>query len=302
MEESSSPSVCDFELLDTLGGDSIKEILDSYNGFCSTSDALLNPTSVNLSVGREFVSHAGVLCKHGLHSLVRDLFLKSLEETFERRGALRFWQHFDAYKDDSLEKKSKNIAPIDDSEVQQVLCKALDEISAVKRYQENCLLMLVDALETDDERQYLRSKYQLVVSSVLMASLPRHFPEILHSYFKGKLEELSAIMKGESEGDDDSENDDMELDEEGKSSHKNGAMDVDECFSQGKFTENNKLVKNIGEVVRHLRSLGFTSLTEDAYASAIFLLLKDYRGSVLESIKHWIQVCLPLFDIFICPN
>ncbi|CAI0405954.1 unnamed protein product [Linum tenue] len=298
MEESSSPSVCDFELLDTLGGDSIKEILDSYNGFCSTSDALLNPTSVNLSVGREFVSHAGVLCKHGLHSLVRDLFLKSLEETFERRGALRFWQHFDAYKDDSLEKKSKNIAPIDDSEVQQVLCKALDEISAVKRYQENCLLMLVDALETDDERQYLRSKYQLVVSSVLMASLPRHFPEILHSYFKGKLEELSAIMKGESEGDDDSENDDMELDEEGKSSHKNGAMDVDECFSQGKFTENNKLVKNIGEVVRHLRSLGFTSLTEDAYASAIFLLLKDkvndlagddYRGSVLESIKHWIQ-------------
>ncbi|KAA8529399.1 hypothetical protein F0562_033802 [Nyssa sinensis] len=51
-------------------------------------------------------------------------------------------------------------------------------------------------------------------------------------------------------------------------------------------------------VVRDLRSLGFTSMTDDAYASAIFLLLKakvhdlagdDYRSSILESIKGWIQ-------------
>jgi anaphase-promoting complex subunit 2 len=51
-------------------------------------------------------------------------------------------------------------------------------------------------------------------------------------------------------------------------------MDLDESCLQGKFTENNNLVKNIGKVVRDLRSLGFTSMTEDAYASAIFLLLK----------------------------
>ncbi|XP_038994236.1 anaphase-promoting complex subunit 2-like isoform X1 [Hibiscus syriacus] len=76
-------------------------------------------------------------------------------------------------------------------------------------------------------------------------------------------------------------------------------MDIDECYSQDKFSENNKLVKNIGKVVCDLRNLGFTSMTEDAYASAIFMLLKakvhdlagdDYRSSVLDSIKGWIQV------------
>lgn len=75
-----------------------------------------------------------------------------------------------------------------DSEVQQVLCRALEEISLEKQYQEKCLLMLVQALQSykeylpdgkrdsDAERLYLFSKYQLMVSSVLMASLPRHFP------------------------------------------------------------------------------------------------------------------------------
>ncbi|CAN1321478.1 Anaphase-promoting complex subunit 2 [Linum perenne] len=298
MEESSTQSVCNFSALEALSGDSIQEILESYNGFCSTSDALLNSPSGDISVGREFVSQARVLCKHGLESLVHDLFLKSLEEAFESRGALRFWRHFEVYKDDSTQRNSKNRIPVDGSEVQQVLCKALEEISSVKQYQEKCLLMLVDGLERDGEGRYLCSKYQLMVSSVLMASLPRHFPEILHSYFKGKLEELSTIMEGENDGDEDSEEDEMELDEKGKPSHKIGAMDVDEFSPQGKFTENNKLVKNIGKVVRRLRSLGFTSMTEDAYASAIFLLLKDkvndlagddYRGSVLESIKQWIQ-------------
>ncbi|KAL5973077.1 anaphase-promoting complex subunit 2 [Asimina triloba] len=72
-------------------------------------------------------------------------------------------------------------------------------------------------------------------------------------------------------------------------------MDFVETNSQKK----NVLVRNIGKVVLELRSLGFTSMTEDAYASAIFLLLKtkvhyladdDYRSSVLESIKKWIRV------------
>jgi anaphase-promoting complex subunit 2 len=103
------------------------------------------------------------------------------------------------------------------------------------------------------------------------------FLELLHWYFKGRLEELSTIMDGEFNGggDDASQDkDDMDLDEMGKMLHRNGAMDIDESCLQGKFTENNNLVKNIGKVVRDLRSLGFTSMTEDAYASAIFLLLK----------------------------
>uniref|UniRef100_A0A803R9P9 Anaphase-promoting complex subunit 2 n=2 Tax=Cannabis sativa TaxID=3483 RepID=A0A803R9P9_CANSA len=75
-------------------------------------------------------------------------------------------------------------------------------------------------------------------------------------------------------------------------------MEIDDSSGHGRFSENNKLVKNIGKVVCDLRNLGFTSMTEDAYASAIFFLLKakvhdlagdDYRSSVLESIKGWIQ-------------
>lgn len=72
--------------------------------------------------------------------------------------------------------------------VQQVLYKALEEISLEKQYQEKCLSMLILALQLykdsfPDKRQdidaeglHLLSKYQLMVSSVLMATLPRHFP------------------------------------------------------------------------------------------------------------------------------
>lgn len=57
-----------------------------------------------------------------------------------------------------------------------------------KQYQEKCLLMLAHALQSykesisegrhisDAERVQLFSKYQLLVSSVLMATLPHHFP------------------------------------------------------------------------------------------------------------------------------
>ena len=100
------------------------------------------------------------------------------------------------------------------------------------------------------------------------------FSEILHCYFKGRLEELSTIMDGEYEDDNESDDkDDMDLDEKNKVSYR-GEMDIDECYQRRKFLENNKLVKNIGKVVRDLRNLGFTSMAEDAYASAIFLLLK----------------------------
>lgn len=76
--------------------------------------------------------------------------------------------------------------------MQYVLHAALEQISSEKQYQEKCLLMLVHALEmcreskatehtySNAERDYLLSKYQLVVSSVLMASLPRHFPGIYY--------------------------------------------------------------------------------------------------------------------------
>lgn len=99
---------------------------------------------------------------------------------------------------------------------------------------------------------------------------------ILHWYFKRRLEELSTIMDGDFNDDDDvsQSKDDMDLDEKGKICNKIGDMDVDECYNDNRFSGNNRLVKNIGKVVLDLRSLGFTSMAEDAYASAIFLLLK----------------------------
>ncbi|XP_024029437.1 anaphase-promoting complex subunit 2 [Morus notabilis] len=311
--EVSTSSAFNLGILDTLTDDSIQEISGSYDGFCAATEALLNGAG-DLSVGSEFVAHVHALCKHGLDSLVRDHFLRALEETFQRNGAFKFWRHFDPYRGSSeLQLKNSNIG---EDEVQEVLCKALEEISTEKQYQEKCLLMLVHALQSfkdnssdgshnsHSERVHLFSKYQLLVSSVLMASLPRHFPEVLHWYFKESLEQLSTIMAGEFDGDyDDDESeiqdkDDMALDERSKGSYGAGKMEIDESSIQGRFSENNKLVKNIGKVVRDLRNLGFTSMTEDAYASAIFLLLKakvhdlagdDYRSSVLESIKGWIQ-------------
>lgn len=101
------------------------------------------------------------------------------------------------------------------------------------------------------------------------------FLEILHCYFKGRLEELSTIMSGELNDENESqEKDDMDFDEKIKIPYRTGQMEIDECYYQVRFSENNKLVRNIGKAVHDLRNLGFTSMTEDAYASAIFLLLK----------------------------
>ncbi|POO03500.1 Anaphase-promoting complex subunit [Trema orientale] len=305
MEDWSS-SAFNLGILDSLTDDAIQEIVDSYNGFCAATQVLLHGAG-DLSVGSEFVAHVHGLCKHGLDSLVRDHFLRALEGTFQKNGAFKFWRYFGAYGN-GTELEMKNCNPDSGDEVQEVLCKALEEISVEKQYQEKCLLMLVHALQSfkdhvsggshssDADRVYLLSKYQMLVSSVLMATLPRHFPDMLNWYFKERLEELSTIMAG-----DDSEiqdDDGMGLEERSTISSGAGQMEIDDSSVQGRFSENNKLVKNIGKIVRDLRNLGFTSMTEDAYASAIFLLLKakvhdlagdDYRSSVLESVKGWIQ-------------
>lgn len=49
-------------------------------------------------------------------------------------------------------------------------------------------------------------------------------------------------------------------------------MDIDS--QETVISESCNLVKNIGKVVRDLRCLGFTSMTEDSYSSAIIWLLK----------------------------
>lgn len=111
---------------------------------------------------------------------------------------------------------------------------------------------------------------------------------ILHQYFKRKLEELSILMDGGfQEKFHDKEN--MDLDGNCKSFSGLGKMDVDEHYNLKKLSTNSLLVKNIGKVVQDLRGLGFTSMTEDAYASAIFLLLKvSICHCIAEPVHAWI--------------
>lgn len=122
------------------------------------------------------------------------------------------------------------------------------------------------------------------------------FLEILHWFFKRRLEELSAIMDGESEGAIESQyKHDMDVDEKGNVPYRTSDMDIDGCYPQRRLLENNKLVKNIGVVVHDLRCLGFTSMTEDAYASAIFLLLKVQICSPWQLLFNKCHYLLPAF-------
>ena len=72
-------------------------------------------------------------------------------------------------------------------EIHQVLCKALEEISTEKQYHDKCMSMFVHALQSfkeetlnsDAERvELLFSRFQSMLSSTLMTTLPHHFPGI----------------------------------------------------------------------------------------------------------------------------
>ncbi|KAJ6794959.1 anaphase-promoting complex subunit 2 [Iris pallida] len=292
-------------IMDSLNEESVGEILESWSGFLACTGTLIKGQG-DLSVGRQLGPFVATLCKHGLSSLLHEHFLNSLQETFKSNAVFKFWEQFDSYGDSQILDTSRFL---DHEEWPQVvLSRSLEEICSEKNYLERCLLVLVHALQSYEEsiakdkmefqhvESNLTSRYQLMVSSVLLTTLPQHFPEILRLYFKKKLEELSTLMTGDYE--DGSQIDDNDFDNVSKSSPGIGEMDIDGSCRMPVISSNNSLIKSIGKVVRDLRSLGFTSLTEDAYASAIFLLLKnkvhslagdDYRSPVLGSVKEWIQ-------------
>ncbi|KAK1267336.1 Anaphase-promoting complex subunit 2 [Acorus gramineus] len=289
-------------ILESLGDESIEEILHSWNDFCASTESLLRGTGSDSAIESEFASSVKSLCRHGLCSLVSDHFFQVLEEDFKRNSVFKFWKNFDAYRDFS----ATGLDELQDWP-EKILCKSLEEICTEKLFQEKCLSNLVHALrsreeskgnqKSESEGEILLSRYQLMVSSVLLATLPWHFPEIPRLYFKGKLEELSMTMASEY-GDGWDVQFNVKNDLNGNKLSSSFEMDIDGNYQGTNILKNNKLVQNIGDVVRDLRSLGFTSMTEDAYASAIFLLLKnkvcelasdDYRSPVLESIKQWIQ-------------
>ncbi|XP_020111504.1 anaphase-promoting complex subunit 2 isoform X2 [Ananas comosus] len=277
----------DPDALDALGDEAIAGLAESWGGFCALTDALLCGRG-DLHAGPELVPVVSALCARGLASLVRDHFLRSLEETFKQNAVEKFWQHFDGYCNASELQKVE----FHDQEnwPEEVLSKSLEETCLERGYQEKCLLILAHALESYEDSisegrtkakcysSNLISRYQLMVSSLFLTTLPWSFPEVLRVYFKKKLEELNSMMSGDF--------------------IRSCSMDIDESYHERTFSGSNNLVKNIGKAVSELRSLGFTSMTEDAYASAIFSLLKrkvhdlagdDYRNPVLESVKKWIQ-------------
>ncbi|WZZ53495.1 hypothetical protein YC2023_053602 [Brassica napus] len=259
-------------------------VLEGLTGFKITINFLLH-SRLRRKVDSVLYKVVSTSSGRRLNSLSHRYGLDSLQAFQKTGAALSFWDHLDDYC-------GKNHTDYGE-EIHQVLCKALEEISREKQYHDKCTSMVVHALKSfkeerlnsDAERvELLFSRFQSMLSSTLMTTLPQHFPEILHWYFKEKLEELSAIMD---------EDDTQELESDGMDLDESGEMDADEGYSR-----HDELVKNIGKVVRDLRSIGFTSLAENAYASAIFLLLKakvhdlagdEYRTSVLGPIKEWIQ-------------
>lgn len=81
MTVDASSAFFNLEILDSLSENSIREIGESWSGFCSSAEALLKVKGY-LSSSSEFVSHAQILSKHGLESLVQQHFLGLIEVFF----------------------------------------------------------------------------------------------------------------------------------------------------------------------------------------------------------------------------
>ncbi|XP_020521064.1 anaphase-promoting complex subunit 2 isoform X2 [Amborella trichopoda] len=302
----------DQRLLPTMDRDAINEITHNWSGFCIVTEKLLQDKNDPFKES-EFVAFVSALSKHGLSSLVQDYFLQALEETFRTNSVAKFWRHFDAYSDFVV--RETNVAT--DDWVREALHESLEEISSEKLFQEKCLSFLLRALQApqgskgrqakaSDSKSTtvdLLSRYHLMVASILLTMLPRYFPEILRLYFKERLEELSLVMSEQNEDGDKLLFPDKNRTE---SNYKHFYSAIDEMDHESHHETvlfESKLVgkawiSKVGKVVQDLRSLGFISMTEDAYSCAIFLLLKrkveilagdDYRTPVLDSIKEWIQ-------------
>lgn len=71
-------SVCNLGVLDSLTEGSVDEIVSSWSGFCSVTEALLVCNN-NGELPAEFESQVHTLCEYGLQSLVEQHFLRSLQ-------------------------------------------------------------------------------------------------------------------------------------------------------------------------------------------------------------------------------
>ncbi|XP_078444610.1 anaphase-promoting complex/cyclosome 2 isoform X2 [Wolffia australiana] len=265
--------------LDALTENNIEEIRRSWSTFATGTEYIL---SGNLSVAQDsdgYASSVRNLSRYGLSRLAGDHFFQVLEESFRKNAVSKFWNNFNPSSDVQaasaeccVETRTKML--------EKTLVTSVEEMRAAKDYYGRCLSILLNILHSDDIKSELRTgtpillcKYHLMVSSVLLSTLPRPFLGTLQLFFKERLEELSNMISG------------------------GGGHEYD-VLDQSLGLENNERLQNTGKLVRGLKTLGLASVTEDAYAAAIFSLLKanvedlagdEYRNPVLGSIKEWIQ-------------
>ncbi|KAL5973078.1 hypothetical protein ACLOJK_039885 [Asimina triloba] len=140
-----------FNQLDSLSEDSIVEILQSWSGYCACATQIVLKGGPNLYAKSDFVSTVNLLCKYGLDSLVQDHFL---QETFRENAVARFWQRFDSYHNVAALEIEKRLGDW----VQMLLPESLKEICSERQYQENCLLILGDAIQSYKESVLPESK------------------------------------------------------------------------------------------------------------------------------------------------
>ncbi|CAA6665214.1 unnamed protein product [Spirodela intermedia] len=299
------------EALDALTEGNLQQIIESWECFCTGTDSFLSGDLSVAADSDEYAASVRALSHYGLTRLVGDHFLQALEESFRKNAVSKFWKSFNPSSDitaaSTVSSLSNVISLMSQEGSEEMLTASLEEICMEKVYQEKLLSILLNSLlsegdvasELEDYISTLLPRHQLMVSSVLHSTLPQPFLGILRLYFRKILEELSSLITGECEdGYEASVDSGVGFTCKSDMASRAGAMEIEEVYDQSVTLKNNELIKNIGKLVRDLRSLGFTSVTEDAYASAIFSLLKikvqylagdDYRSPVLESIKEWIQ-------------
>ncbi|KAH9321998.1 hypothetical protein KI387_016637, partial [Taxus chinensis] len=305
-----------FVSLEATDNNSVGDIARNWQVFSEVTKNLLHSEDMDPCQGI-FIGSVKALVGYGLGSLVEDYFLQALEEMYKKTHALTFWRHFDEYLKLGVSRNNCRESKLIDDWVEETLSKALEEICMAKRLQQKCLAILQHTLQSCTESTFLRIpkvkaygadlllRYQSMVSSLLLTTLPRHFPEILHLYFKARLEEFTESVEKKTEETnqgDSTEDNEMETIQNG-SSGLIDEMEVDDSNESETCSEYCEVIdkgwiSKVGRVMHNLRELGFTSMTEEAYASAIFSLLKtkvqslareDHLTSVLEPIRKWIQ-------------
>lgn len=302
--------------LESMDINRIGEVVQKWQTFCEATDNIVKFEDISPFEG-DFIGSVNGLLEYGLGSLVVDYFFQALEERCKQIHVSTFWRHFDGYLKFDVSLDSFEDRKLINNWVEETISKALEELHMAKYLQEKCLAILKHTLQSSSRSTSLRneemkgygtnlpSRYQSMVSAVLLTTLPRHFPEVLHLYFKARLEEFRAAVekkkKERNPGDciDDNETETVKSGSSGLIDE----MEVDDLNALEADIEYCEVVDNIwiskvGHVVHNLKELGFTAMTEDAYASAIFSLLnarvhslagEDHLTSVLEPIRNWIQ-------------